>query len=116
MSIDIVNVISAPSSKWYDDIRFYITPGYDPMTLDINNHSTLSLKVAPYKFIDNVIFQRNYDNVFLKCLENPEYDNLLFDMHARPVGGIFLGEITAHKVLRVGYYWPTLFKYAHTFV
>jgi hypothetical protein len=30
------------------------------------------------------------------------------------VGGHFGGDTTAHKVLRDGYYWPTLFKYAHT--
>ena len=29
------------------------------------------------------------------------------------VGGHFNGETTAHKVLREGYYWPNLFKYAH---
>ena len=29
---------------------------------------------------------------------------------------IFLGDITAHKNLQAGYYWPTLFKYAHAYV
>ena len=29
---------------------------------------------------------------------------------------IFLGETTSHNILRVGYYWPTLFKDAHAYV
>ena len=37
-------------------------------------------------------------------------------MHAGPTGGHFSRETTAHKVLREGYYWPTLFKDAHTFI
>ena len=28
---------------------------------------------------------------------------------------ILVREMTAHKVLRVGYYWPTLFKDAHAY-
>ena len=56
MYIDIVNVISAPSSKWYDDIRFYLTYGYAPMTLDLKKRRNLKLKVVPYQFIDNVFF------------------------------------------------------------
>ena len=63
-----------------------------------------------------MLFHRNYDGVFLRFLEKPEAGNLLFEMHARPAGGHFLGETTAHKVLRASYYWPTLFKYAHIFV
>ena len=37
-------------------------------------------------------------------------------MHDGPTGGHFGGDTTAHKVSRAGYFWPTLFKYAHSFV
>ena len=36
-------------------------------------------------------------------------------LHDHPVGGHFVGNTTAHKVLRVGYYWPTLFKGSHAY-
>ena len=62
----------------------------------------LRLKATPYQFIDNVLFRRNYDGVFLKCLEKSEANNLMFEMHAEPAGGHFLGETTTHKVLRDG--------------
>jgi hypothetical protein len=39
---------------------------------------------------------------------------VLSELHAGEAGGHFGGDTTAHKVLRAGYYWPTLFKYAHT--
>ena len=32
-----------------------------------------------------------------------------------PIGVHFGGETTTHKVLRVGYYWSTLFKYADSY-
>ena len=35
------------------------------------------------------------------------------DLHDGPAGGHYSGDTTAHKILRAGHYWPTLFKYAH---
>ena len=32
------------------------------------------------------------------------------------VGGHFSGKKTAHKVLQSGFWWPTLFRDAHTYV
>ena len=37
-------------------------------------------------------------------------------MHDAPAGGHFLGDTTVHKILRAGYYWPTLFKDAQAYV
>ena len=36
-------------------------------------------------------------------------------MHDGPARGHLLGDTTAHKIIRVGYYWPTLFKDAHAY-
>ena len=54
--------------------------------------------------------------MFLRCLEKDQTDDFLFQFHAGPAGGNFLGDMTAHKVMRVGYYWPTLFRDSHSFV
>ena len=60
-----------------------------------------------------MLFRKNYDGVFLRCLEKLEVDKCLVDMHAGHAGGHFLGETTTHKVLIAGYYYPTLFKDAY---
>ena len=36
-------------------------------------------------------------------------------MYDGPYGGHFLGDTTTQKILRAGYYWPTLFKDAHAY-
>jgi hypothetical protein len=53
--------------------------------------------------------------VFLRCLEKQDADKVLKDMHDGPTGGHFLGDTIAHKVLRNGYYLPTLFKDEHAY-
>ena len=44
-----------------------------------------------------------------------DVDKVLAELHGGLVGGHFRGEMSTHKVLRVGYYWPTLFKDAHSY-
>ena len=89
MSANTIDVIIASSSEWYDDIRFYLIHGYAPPTLDFKKCRTLRLKEKPYQFVDNVLFHKNYDGFFLRCLEKLEADKILVDMHAGPVGGHF---------------------------
>eukprot|EP00253_Pinus_taeda_P016868 PITA_16868 len=38
------------------------------------------------------------------------------ELHDGPVGGHFGADTTAHKIIRVGYYWPTLFRDTHEYV
>ena len=62
-----------------------------------------------------MLFHVNYDGVVLICLERDDADKFMKELHDGPVGRHFAGNTTAHKILRVGYYWPTLFKDAHTY-
>ena len=63
--------------------------------------------------IDGVLFWKNYDKVLLICLEKGDAKHIFIELHDGLASVHFSGETTAHKVLREGYYWPTLFKYAH---
>eukprot|EP00253_Pinus_taeda_P025357 PITA_25357 len=38
------------------------------------------------------------------------------ELHDGPAGGHYARDATAHKILRAGYYWPTLFKDSHNYV
>ena len=72
---------------------------------------------ALYQIIDGVLFRKNYDGVFLRCLECEDANKVVAELQDGPTGGHFSRDITtSHKILRVGYYWPTLFKDAHAHV
>jgi hypothetical protein len=57
----------------------------------------------------------NYDGVLLRCLECEDIDKVLKELHDGLAGGHFARNTTTHKILRVRYYWPTLFRDAHTY-
>ena len=109
--ISIIN-----SESQYADLIFYLKNGYAPPDFSYKNKRALRLKAKHFEIIDNVLFRRNYDSILLRCLEKNEAQTVLQELHDGQVGGHFGGDTTTHKVLHVGYYWPTLFNYAHEYV
>jgi ribonuclease HI/transposase InsO family protein len=100
-------------SPWYNDIRFCLEHGSTPRHLDPAKRRALRLKSASFHLVNGILFRQSFDGVLMRCLEKDEAEKVLLELHAGEAGGHFGGDTTAHKVLRVGYYWPTLFKDAH---
>eukprot|EP00253_Pinus_taeda_P031606 PITA_31606 len=48
--------------------------------------------------------------------EKPEAQKVLQELHDGPAGEHFGADTTAHKIIHVGYYWPTLFRDTHEYV
>jgi hypothetical protein len=101
--------IPASTNSWYNDLKYYLTHESSLNHLDARKKRALRLKSTQYQLIDGVFFQQNYDQVLLRCLEKDDAEHILTELHDGPAGGHFSGETTAHKVLRAGYNWPTLF-------
>lgn len=56
------------------------------------------------------------EGILLKCVDEIEVTRILKEMHEGVCGGHYMAKTTAHKVLRSGFWWPTLFKDAHELV
>ncbi len=56
------------------------------------------------------------DQIIRRCIANDEVKDILYHCHSSPCGGHFGPSKTANKVLQTGYFWPSLFKDAYTFV
>ena len=51
-----------------------------------------------------------------RCVRKDDIFDILKACHDGPCGGNFADRKTGHKVLQIGYYWPTIFKDAKKFV
>jgi hypothetical protein len=69
----------------------------------------LKLKAVRYCLIDQALYWKDPLGVFLRCLDPQEAQKVIFDFHNGLCGGHHFWKTTAHKILRAGYYWPTLF-------
>ena len=65
--------------------------------------------------MNGVLFRKNYDGFFIKCLEREDASKIVKELHDERAGGHYSGDTIAHKILRAGYYWPTLFKDSHSY-
>jgi hypothetical protein len=61
------------------------------------------------------MYKMGQDNRMRRCLTTSKAYIVLKELHEGVVGGQFVANITAKKILDVGYWWPTLFKDTHEF-
>ena len=101
--VDVCPLFTTPDS-WYRDLIHYLQEGYLMEHWNPKQRRAICLKPALYQIIDGVLFKKNYDGVFLRCLEREDANKVVIELHDGPVGGYFSGDTTAHKILRVGYY------------
>jgi hypothetical protein len=106
--------ISIGPKSWYENLTYLLHHGNCPENLNPREKRALKLKFVQYRLINSVLFRINYDGVLLRCLEREDAEKVLKELHDGPIIGHFAGNTTAHKKLRAGYYWPTLFKDTHT--
>jgi transposase InsO family protein len=76
----------------------------------------LRLKVSKYCIIRDGLGWTNPNGVILRCVDELESKRLMTEFHSGFCGGHFTEKTTAHKILRAGYYWPTIFSNVHKMV
>jgi hypothetical protein len=97
-------------------MKYYLTHGATPNYLDPKKKKALRLKSSQYQLLEGILCIQNYDGVFLRCLEKRDVGKVLSELHDGLAKGHYDGDNVAHKILRGGYYWPSLLKYSHAYV
>jgi hypothetical protein len=94
---------------WYRDIIYFLLELNPPDEMGKSKERDLNLKEVRYFLIDQVLYWRDPLGVILMCLNPQEAQKVTFDFHSSLCGGHHFWKTTDHNILRVGYYWPTLF-------
>eukprot|EP00253_Pinus_taeda_P014046 PITA_14046 len=59
---------------------------------------------------------RNPKGIVIRCIDKIESKKLISEFHLGFCGGHYAARTTAHKILRAGYYWPSIFSDVNKFV
>ena len=97
-------------SDWYKDVVYFLLYLQCPLELNRSECRSLKLKAIKYVLRDQVLYWKDPGGILLKCLERYEIDSVIAEMHSGMCGGHKYWKATAFKILRAGYYWPTLFS------
>lgn len=54
------------------------------------------------------MYKRNYDSVLLRCVDKPEADRIMEEIHEGSFGTHSSGHTMSKKILRAGYFWLTM--------
>jgi hypothetical protein len=95
---------------WYGDIIIYLqTQTFQP-TLSSNEQCRIRYQARQYIILGDTLYRRGIDSVFRRCLTFDEAEKSLNDCHSGACGGHMSGYATTQKILRAGYFWPSLFN------
>lgn len=99
--------------SWVDEIIAY--PRDEKLPEDREEARKARLRATRYLLIGEDLYKRSFTLPYLKCLRPTEAEYALREVFEGICGQHLGGRNLAHKILRQGYYWPTLLKDAQEF-
>ena len=97
-----------------DPIIRYLSQGDLPS--DPAEAKRLRWLASQYILLDEHLYKRAFSQPLLKCLGPTQADFALREVHEGTCGSHLGGRSLSHKILRQGYYWPTMRQDAMEFV
>ncbi|XP_020207606.1 uncharacterized protein LOC109792598 [Cajanus cajan] len=98
--------VAEKTTTWMNEILRFITEGTElacPSTA-----KKLRTQAARYSVVSGELYKRGFSSPLLKCVNSEQADYVLREIHEGICGSHSGGRTLAAKVLRAGYYWPTL--------
>jgi len=95
---------------WYDDLNTFLISGKYLSKMKSSQRRALKIKAQKYMVQRGLLFKKNHEGIYLRCLNRDEADKVLLDLHDKYGAAHGSHLATTHKILRAGYYWPTMFK------
>ncbi|XP_025703025.1 uncharacterized protein [Arachis hypogaea] len=106
--------LSRLSPSWIDPITNFLESGKLPD--NEKDAKTLRREAAKYAIIQGQLFKKGLSQLLLKCLHPDQTDYMLREVHKGCCGHHIGGKALARKLIRAGYYWPSMMADSKEFV
>ena len=114
-SINISEVLQIQNEgNWMTPIISYLKDGSLPKGKD--EARRLRVRSARYVLLNDVLYKRGFSQPYLRCLSPDEANYVLREVHEGACGNHSRARSLIHKVVRAGYYWPTIQADAKAYV
>uniref|UniRef100_A0A151UDR6 Gypsy retrotransposon integrase-like protein 1 n=1 Tax=Cajanus cajan TaxID=3821 RepID=A0A151UDR6_CAJCA len=102
----VVNTSNSEDQGWMTGIWGYLKEGVLPE--DRDEARKMRMRSAKFVIIGDELFKRGISTPLLKCLTTPQAAYVIEEIHIGICGMHSGARSMATRVLRAGYYWPTL--------
>ena len=100
--------------NWTTPLIAYLRSGILPDEKDAARK--LKVRASQFVLIRDVLYKRGFSQPYLRCLSHEEADYVMREVHEGICGNHSGAWSLIHKLIRAGYYWPTMLKDAQAYV
>jgi len=97
------------NTSWYEHIINYLSIGKIPHHLSYKEKMKIIYQSTQYSWMVGYLFYTWVDQQIQHYVGEDDIYEILKAAHDGSYGGHFADKIIGHKVLQMGYYWPSIF-------
>src|ERR1700733_4974472 len=101
--------VAFEQSPWYSNICYVLQNLCAPPGLSRTKCRFLKMKALKFCVMDGNLLWKNHEGILLNCLIENEANKIMEEFHVGDCGGHLYWKSTVDKIMRAGYYWPTVF-------
>ncbi|GKB33500.1 reverse transcriptase domain-containing protein [Tanacetum coccineum] len=108
--------IHTKDEPWFADFAKYLVGDIIPKEMTYQQKNKFFSDLKNYFWKEPYLFKVRSNNMIRRCIFRPETRIILDQCHHGPTGRHYGPNVTAKKVLDLGFYSPTIIKEVHTLV
>ncbi|GJY13269.1 reverse transcriptase domain-containing protein [Tanacetum coccineum] len=114
--LETLGVISSGSTPWFADFANFHAGNFIVKGMSSQQKKKFFKDVKHYFWDDPYLFRICADQIIRRCVHGQEAFDILKACHEGPTGGHHSANLTAKKVFDAGFFWPTIYRDAHTMI
>ncbi|GJU46332.1 reverse transcriptase domain-containing protein [Tanacetum coccineum] len=114
--LETLGVISSGSTPWFADYANFHAGNFIVKGMSSQQKKKFFNDVKNYFWDDPYLFWICADQIIRRCVHGQEAFDILKACHEGPTGGHHSANLTAKKVFDAGFFWPTIYRDAHTMI
>ncbi|GKE67188.1 reverse transcriptase domain-containing protein [Tanacetum coccineum] len=114
--LETLGALTIESTPWFADYANFHARNFIIKGMTSQQKKKFFKDVKHYFWDDPYLFHICADQIIQQCVHGQEANDILKACHEGPTGGHHSVNLTAQKVFDASFFWPTIYRDAHTMI
>nr|XP_023911584.1 uncharacterized protein LOC112023193 [Quercus suber] len=111
---EVLTFVVRGESSWMTPILSFLQDGHLPQ--DADEARKIKKRAARFTILNDALYKRGFSMPYLRCVDEGEAEYILREVHEGICGDHAGSRSLVRKIMRTGYFWPTMQDDAAKFV